>query len=323
MKAITYLNYGTPEVLKLSEVEKPIPKDHEVLVKIHAASVNPLDWHFMRGTPKLMRLSSGWSKPKHPFLGADLAGIVESVGSKVANFRPGDAVFGDVSMSRLGSLAEYACAAEECLVIKPNHLTFEEAASIPVAGITALQAIKKGKLIAGQQVLINGAAGGVGLFTVQIAKSYGAEVTAVCSAKNKELVLSCGADHVIDYSKTDFSKAGKKYDLIIDNVGNRELSAYFNALSPKGKCIIVGYTSPRLLIQHMLVGPFQSLFRTNKILSLGTAQFNTADLEHLKQLTETGKLKPIIDRKYALSETADAIQYLETGHARAKVVILV
>jgi 2-desacetyl-2-hydroxyethyl bacteriochlorophyllide A dehydrogenase len=322
MKAITYTKYGSPDVLKISEIEKPKPKDHEVLVKIHAASVNPLDWHFMRGTPKLMRLTSGLKKPKHPFLGADLSGIVESIGAKVSKFQPGDAVFGDTSLSRLGSLAEYVCTPEDSLVLKPDNLSFEEAAAIPVAGITALQAIKSVKLKAGQSVLINGAAGGVGLFAVQIAKSMGANVTAICSTKNKEMVLSCGADQVIDYTKTDFSKTRQQYDLIIDNVGNRKLSAYFNALNSKGKCVIVGYTSPKLLLQHMLLGPIQSLVRTKKVNLMGAAQTNTTDLNYLKQLCETGKLKPLIDRKFALNETADAIRYLETGHARAKVVIL-
>ena len=319
MKAIVYEKYGAPDVLELKEVEKPVPKDNQVLVKIHAASVNPLDWHFMRGSPRMARLAFGLTKPKIKILGADLAGTVEAVGAKVKDFQPGDEVFGNPK--GLGALAEYACVPENGIVLKPANASFEEAASIPVAAITALQGLRDyGKIQPGQRVLINGAAGGVGTFSVQIAKSFGAVVTGVCGTANLEMVKSIGADFVIDYTKEDFTKRDDRFDLILDNVGNRSVSDYRRILNAGGKCVIVGYTSPGLLLQHMFWGPVTS-WVGEKVTSMGNAKPNRNDLMFLKELVESGKVKPVIDRRYPLSETAEAIRYLETGHARGKVVI--
>jgi len=319
MKAIVYHQYGSPEVLKYAEAPKPTPKAKEVLIKVAAASVNPLDWHFMRGTPKFMRLASGLSKPKHQFLGADAAGTVESVGKNVTRFKPGDAVFGAPFV--LGSLAEYVCIPEEVLALKPANISFEEAAAVPVAAITALQAVQKGQISAGQKVLVNGAAGGVGTFTVQIAKSFGAEVTGVCSTKNVDLVRSLGADHVVDYTQESFAQRGKIYDLVIDNVGNKTIADYKSVLKPDGTCVVVGYTNPSLLLHHMFKAPIVSLWGKEKIGVMGSAQLNSKDMTTLSELLKNGKIKAVIDKRYPLSETAAAIAYIEAGHARAKVVI--
>jgi NADPH:quinone reductase-like Zn-dependent oxidoreductase len=321
MKAIVFTQYGSPDVLSLQEVEKPTPKDDEVLIQVHAASVNPLDWHTMRGEPFIARLSSGLATPKINRLGVDVAGRVEAVGSNVTQFQPGDEVFGT---SRFGSLGEYVCAAQEGIVLKPINLTFEEAAAVPVAAVTALQALNaRGLPKPGQKVLINGAAGGVGTFTVQLAKSFGLQVTGVCSTRNLEMVRSIGADKVIDYTQEDFTKNGMTYDLIIDNVGNRTVSDLRRALTPQGNCVIVGFTSLSLLFQGMVIGPLTSRDGGQKVGTMGMADVNRKDMESLKELLESGKIASVIDRCYTLSESPEALRYLETGHARAKVVITV
>ncbi len=251
MKAIVYTKYGPPEVLQLKEVAKPVPKDNQVLVKVHAASANALDWHFMRGAPFLARLAGGLRKPKDPRLGADFAGRVEAVGTNVTQFQPGDEVFG----AETGSFAEYASVPENTLALKPTKSSFEEAAAIPVAAITALQGLRdKGQIQSRQKVLVNGASGGVGTFAVQIAKSFGTEVTGVCSTRNLDLVRSIGADHVIDYTQADFTKNGQHYDLIYDAVGNRSVSDYKRALNPNGTCVIAGFQNLPRLFEHMVLG---------------------------------------------------------------------
>src|SRR5512133_551950 len=255
MKAIVYTKYGSPDVLELKEVEKPIVKDNDVLVKVYAASVNAADWHLLRADPFLVRLMTGLFKPKYPVLGADIAGRVEAIGSGVTQFKPGDEVFGDISACGWGAFAEYASASENALVLKPTNLSFEEAATVPLAAITALNGLRdKGNIQPGQKVLINGASGGVGTFAVQIAKSYGAEVTGVTSTRNLDMVRSIGADHVIDYTKEDFTQNGQRYDLIFDAVGNRSVSDYQRALSPNGICSVAGFTSLSRLFQIMVLG---------------------------------------------------------------------
>jgi len=322
MKAIVYTKYGPPEVLKLKEVEKPSPKDNEVLVKIHAASANPADWHMIRGKPVFSRLSFGLFKPKNTIPGIDIAGQVEAVGKNATEFKPGDEVFGDCGWG--GGFAGYVCVTENNLVMKPTNITFEETAAVNVAAITALQGLRhKGTIQPGQKVLINGASGGVGTFAVQIAKSLGAEVTGVCSTRNVEIVHSIGADHVIDYTKEDFTRNEQKYDFVLDTVGNRSVADYKRALNKKGNCVIVGFTTVGRLFQHMLLGPLRSSAGGKRVGLMGTAQVNKKDLTILKELLESGKIKPVIDRKYPLSEAAEAIRYLEEGHARGKVIITV
>jgi len=317
MKAIVYTEYGPPEVLQLTEVENPAPKDNEVLIRVHAASANPADWHLMRAEPFLARLENGLLKPKNPRLGADLAGRVEAVGRNVTQFQVGDDVFGSMPLNELGAFAEYVCANEETVALKPARLTFEQAAAVPLAAFTALQGLRdKGQIQQGQKVLINGASGGVGTFAVQIAKSYGTEVTGVCSTRNLDTVRSIGADHVIDYTREDFTKNGQQYDLIFDAVGNRSVSDYQRALSPNGICSVAGFTSLSRLFQVMLLGG-------KKIGLMETAKANKKDLVIIKELLETGKVVPVIDRAYPLSEVPEAIRYLEEGHARGKVVITV
>ncbi len=323
MKAIVCTKYGPPDVLQLKEIEKPTPKDNEVLVKVQSASVNPLDWHYLRGTPFLVRLTAGLLKPKNTILGADIAGRVEAIGSNVKQFQLGDEVFGDIAPFGLGAFAEYVCVSENAaLVLKPAGTTFEEAAAVPVAAVTALQGLRdKGQVQHGQRVLINGASGGVGTFAVQIAKSFGAEVTGVCSTRNLEMVRSIGADQVIDYTQEDFTQNGQPYDLIIDNVGNRSVLDYKRVLSPQGICVIIGYSSPPLLLQAMFLGSWVSMTGSKKIGLMGVANANKKDLVFLKELLEAGKVTPVIDRRYPLSEVAEAIRHLEEGHARGKVVI--
>lgn len=318
MKAIIYTNYGSPDVLQLKEIEKPTPKENEVLVKVHAAAANPADWHLMRAEPFVARLENGLLKPKHTRLGADVAGRVEAIGKNVTQFRVGDEVFGELPLNALGSYAEYVAVPETLLALKPARLSFEQAAAVPLAGFTALQGLRdKGKLQPGQKVLINGASGGVGTFAVQIAKTLGAaEVTGVCSTRNLELVRSIGADKVIDYTQTDFTKSGQKYDLIFDAVGNRSVADLKRALTPTGIGSVAGFTSMALLFQHMLLGG-------KKVGMMATAKANQKDLLILKELLETGKIVPVIDRRYPLSETAEAIRYLESGRARGKVIVTV
>jgi len=318
VKAIIRQKYGSPDVLELTEVETPAPKDNEVLVEIHAASANPLDWHYMRGAPFLARLGEGLRKPRDTRLGVDIAGRVEAVGNNVTQFQPGDEVFGVCA----GGFAEYASARENKLALKPANISFEEAAAVPVAAITALQGLRDmGKIQPGQKVLVNGASGGVGTFAVQIAKSFGSEVTGVCSTRNLDMVRSIGADHVIDYTQEDFTKNGQRYDLIYDAVGNRSVSAYKRALRPQGTCAIAGFTTLPRLFEHMVLGPLLSMTGNKKVGLMGTAKVNQKDLVFVKELLEARKLIPVIDRRYPLGETAEAIRYLEERHARGKVVI--
>ena len=324
MKANVYTKYGSPDVLQLKEVEKPVPKDGELLVKIQAASVNALDRHALRSRPFLIRILSGNGilKPKDQRLGADIAGRVEAVGSNVTQFQPGDEVFG-VST---GGFAEYACAAENELALKPANSSFEAAAAVPVAALTALQGLRdKGQIQPGQKVLIRGASGGVGTFAVQIAKAFGAEVTAVCSTRNVDMVRSMGADHVIDYTQADFTRNGQRYDLILAVNGYHPIFAYRRALSSKGMYVLVGEGSNahlfRAVLQAMLLGPLISRTGSQKMAFMGIAKINQKDLVFVKELLEAGKVVPVIDRCYQLHETAEAIRYLEEEHARGKVVI--
>ena len=320
MQAAVYTRYGPPDVVQITDVERPVPKDDKVLIKVRAASVNPYDWHFMRGTPYFVRIGAGLRKPKITRLGVDVAGQVEAVGRNVTQFKPGDHVFG----SCRGAFAEYACASELALVTKPNNVTFEQAAAASVAVRTALQGLRdKGQIQPGQRVLINGAAGGVGTFAVQIAKSFGADVTGVCSTRNVDMVRSIGADRVIGYIQEDFTKSGQRYDLIFDCVGNHSLLACRRVLTPKGIYIAVGGPSGRWMIGPLaraITAPVLSRFVSQK-LSMVLARPSKEDLTFLHQLMKAGKVTPVIDRSYSLSEVPEAIRYLEEGHAQGKVVI--
>jgi NADPH:quinone reductase-like Zn-dependent oxidoreductase len=323
MKAIVYRCYGPPDVLRLEDIEKPTPADHEVLVRVHAAAINPLDWHYMRGKPYIMRMESGIGAPKNPRLGVDFAGTVEAVGKDVKRFKPGDEVFG----GKYGSLAEYVSVAEDrAVVLKPANLTFEQAASVGVAAITALQALRdRGGVQPGQKVLINGASGGVGTFAVQIAKSFGAEVTGVSSGRNVELVRSIGADQVVDYTAEDFTRSGQHFDVILDNVGNRSLLDIRRVMNRGGKYVLIGGGGSD---SGPWIGPFVAPIKAlvlswfvSQDMGMFLADLNKEDLKILSDLMQSGKVTPVIDRRYKLSETAEAIRYLEGGHARGKVVI--
>ena len=319
MKAMVYRKYGAPDVLSLKDVDKPVVKDDQVLVRVHAASVNPLDWHLLRGLPYIVRPTAGWLKPKRNIPGVDVAGRVEAIGRNVTKFQPGDEVFGEKSRA----CAEYVCAHENLFALKPANLTFEQAAAVPVAAVTALQALRdKGGIQPGQKVLINGASGGVGTFAVQIAKSFGADVTGVCSTQNVDLVRSIGADNVIDYIKEDFTRTAQRYDLIIDNVGNRSLSACRRAMGPNGILVIVGAPEGRWVapVARVLAAILLSRFGSQKFVPHLT-DTKQEDLVFLKELIEAGKVTPVVDRSYPLSEVPDAIRYLETMRARGKVVI--
>jgi len=324
MKAIVYCDYGVAN-LKLQEIEKPAPADDQVLVKIRATSVNPYDWHFIEGTPKIMRLGVGLRKPKETRLGVDYAGTVEAVGKNVTQFKPGDEVFGGKS----GAFAQYVCVRQDRLIaLKPTNITFDEAGAVDIAGVTALQAVRdKANVQPGQKVLINGASGGVGTFAVQIAKSLGAEVTGVCSTRNIDLVRSLGADHVIDYTKEDFTKSDQRYDVIIDNVASRTLSECRRVLTPNGKYVLIGGGSG-VKDWHGLFGPMTRAFRimvTKRFVSQEMGMMLTdpkqKDLTDLADLMQSGKVKPVIDRSYKLSDISAAVAYVEEGHARGKVVI--
>ncbi len=320
MKAVVRRCYGSPDVLEYGDIEKPTPADDEVLVKVAAASVNPLDWHFVRGTPYLLRLMSGTGAPDEPRLGVDFAGTVEAVGSSVTRFKPGDEVFGGAD----GAFAEYLTIQEDGqLVVKPADVSFEQAASAPRAAVTALQALRDlGILEPGQSVLINGASGGVGTFAVQIAKSMGAEVTGVCSTRNVEMVLSIGADHVFDYKKEDYTESGKQYDLIIDMVGNHSLSANRRALKPDGTFVIVGGGKGNWLGPMMT--PIKALFLSpfvDQEFVMVLAEITSDDLTILGDLMQAGTVTPVIDSRYALSEVKAAIQHSEEGHTRGKIII--
>ena len=307
--------------MRIAEVVKPIPGDDELLIKIRAASVNPLDWHFMRGTPYIGRLMFGLRKPKFTRLGVDVAGEVESAGKNVTGFKPGDAVFG----SCRGAFAEYACTSESNLAATPVNVTFEQAAAVSVAGRTALQALRdKGNLHVGQKVLINGAAGGVGTFAVQIAKSFGTEVTGVCSTRNLEMVRSLGADRVIDYTREDFTARPERYDLILDCVGNHSLLEYKRVLKDEGKLIIIGGENRKW------IGPFARALRAivlSRFISQEMLMFlakpSKQDLITLSGLMTSGKVTPVIDRRYTLNDVAEAVRYVEAGHARGKVIVMV
>ena len=306
-------------MLELCELDRPVPKQNQVLVKVHAASVNPLDWHLLRGEPFLVRfMGFGLFKPKSQILGADIAGRVEAIGSNVTKFKVGDDVFG----GGMGGFAEFACMREDKLVPKPAALSFDQAAAVPVAGLTALQALRDhGKIQSGQSVLINGASGGVGTFAVQIAKAYGARVTGVCSGRNVEMVRTIGADDVIDYTKEDFSKSGKKYDLILDNNAGRSMLKPLRALTPTGVYVFVGGSAFLLtILQDLALKPLLSIKKGKRIASL-MANVNHNDLATLSEWLIAGKIVPVIDRKYRLEEVPDAICYVEKGHARGKVII--
>jgi NADPH:quinone reductase-like Zn-dependent oxidoreductase len=318
MKAIVYTKYGPPDVLQLKEVEKPTPKDDEVLIKVHAASVNPWDWDLMRGKPGVVRLW-GLLKPKYQILGADIAGQVEAVGRNVKQFQPGDEVFGDLCECGWGGFAEYVCARENALALKPASMTFEEIAAVPQAAIMALQGLRdKGQIQPGQKVLINGTGGGVGTFAVQIAKSFGAEVTGVDSTKKLDMVRSIGADQVIDYTQEDFTKNEQRYDLILDVAGYRSIFDYKRALRPKGIYVMVGGSMARIF-QTMVLGPWISMTGSKKMGIL--VMKPNKDLDFLTELLEAGKVVPVIDRRYPLSEVPEALRYLGEGHAQGKVVI--
>jgi NADPH:quinone reductase-like Zn-dependent oxidoreductase len=325
MKAAVRRCYGSPDVVHYEEIAKPNPSDHDVLVRLHAASVNPLDFHYVEGTPYLVRTDpeAGFGAPRNPQLGVDFAGTIEAVGRSVTRFKVGDEVFG----GQHGAFAEYLVVPEDGPVaLKPSSVTFEQAAALPIAGITALQALRDhGQLHAGQKVLINGASGGVGTFAVQIAKSMGAEVTGVCSAKNLELVRSIGADHVIDYTREDFTRGTERYDLIVDNVATHSAFAYRRVLNPNGTYLMIGSTD----FGHwlgFLANPLEGKvlsWASNRKFSLMGAHLDHDDLERLAALVQSGKLTPVIDRRYPLSEAAEALAYVEKGHARGKVILTV
>ena len=325
MKAIVYCEYGSPDVVKLDDVEKPVPTDNQVLIKVRAASLNALDAYMVRDA-WLNRLIFGLRKPRDTRLGRDVAGVVEAVGKNITQFKPGDEVFG---VAR-GSLAEYACAAERGLALKPADITFEQAASIPLAGLTALQGLRNGKVQAGQKVLINGATGGVGTFAVQIARSFGAEVTAVCSTRNVDLVRSIGADHVIDYTKEDFTKSNQRYDVIFDNVCNHSFSERRRVLTPKGICVLVGMGGAGVKQSEAMGRIVGNLFMAYGLSSFTDQKFaqymtkvSKPDFTLLGELIQTGKVKPVIERTYKLNAAPEAIRQLDAGHARGKLVITV
>jgi len=323
MQAIVYTHYGSPGVLQLTEVEKPVPKDSEVLVKVQAASVNAYDWHFVTGSPFLVRISgSGLRRPKDQRLGVDVAGRVEAVGGNVTQLHVGDEVFGRGA----GAFAEYACAREDRMALKPANVSFEAAAAVPIAALTALGALRdSGHLQSGQRVLIQGASGGVGTFAVQLAKLFGADVTAVCSTRHIDLARSIGADHIIDYTREDVTKSGQRYDLILGVNGYHSIFAYRRALRPTGIYVMVGAANTRLVrafLQAMLLGPMISRAGKRRIV-LHSANPTPMDLAFLSESLGAGKLIPVIDRTYPLPETAEAFRYLEEGHPGGKVVITV
>jgi NADPH:quinone reductase-like Zn-dependent oxidoreductase len=320
MKAAVYTQYGPPDVVRITEVEKPSPNDNEVLLRVRAAGVNPYDWHFMRGIPYPLRLAAGLGQPKDRRLGVDVAGQIEAVGKNVTRFEPGDAVFGLCK----GAFAEYACASESKLFAKPENATFAQAASVPIAALTALQALRdKGRIQSGNQVLINGASGGVGTFAVQIAKSSGANVTGVCSTRNVDMVRSVGADEVIDYTQQNFTAGTARYDVILDCIGNHPLSACRRVLKPKGIYVQAGGPTGRWMIGfigRLFKARVLSLFVSQQLLIVG-AKSTKEELSNLHDLMKAAKVTPVIDKCYPLSEVPEAIRYLETGHARGKVVI--
>ena len=320
MRAIVHDRYGSPAVLRLQEVEKPVVGDRDVLVQVHAAAVNPADWHFLTGTPYVMRVGTGLSKPKNSTLGLDLAGRVEAVGSSVTRFRPGDEVFG----AHNGAFAEYARVPEDAIAPKPANLTFDQAAAVPVAGITALQGLRdKGNLQSGQRVLIIGASGGVGTFAVQLAKAFGAQVTGVCSTGNVDLVRSLGADHVVDYTKEDFTRDVGRHDLVFQVAGNESPWKCRRVLTPKGTLVLCSgdgggnWFGPLIGIAGGLASAAFASQRT----AIWIAKVTTKDLVDLTRLLEAGKVTPVIDRRYALAEAPEALRYQGEGHTQGKIVI--
>ncbi|HET7144959.1 MAG TPA: NAD(P)-dependent alcohol dehydrogenase [Anaerolineales bacterium] len=320
MKAVVYHEYGSPDVLKLEEVQKPAPADNELLIKVHAASINRSDWEGLTGRPLYARIG-GLFKPGNRILGSDIAGMVEAVGKDVRQFKPGDEVFGLI-LNYGGGFAEYACKSEKALALKPAGMTFEEAAAIPQAAFIALQGIReKGQVQPGQKVLINGAGGGTGTFAIQLAKLYGAEVTGVDNAEKLELMRSLGADHVIDYTREDFTKNGQQYDLILDVIAYRSVFAYKRALKPNGNYFLAG-GSVATMFQILLLGPWIGITTGKKIRVL-MVQTDSKDLVYITELIESGKVKLVIDKRYSFSETAEALRYLGGGHAKGKVVITV
>jgi NADPH:quinone reductase-like Zn-dependent oxidoreductase len=326
MKAVVYTEYGSPDVLEIREIKKPTPNDDQVLVKVRAVAINPLDWHFMEGKPYIVRaMTGGMRKPKSPQLGVDLAGEVEAVGKNVTQFKPGDEVFGT---GHGAAFAEYVCANKTKLVLKPANVTFAEGAAVPIAALTALQGLRDyGKIQPGQKVLINGASGGVGTYAVQIAKTLGAEVTGVCSTRNVELVKSLGADHVIDYTREDFTKGNERFDVILDNVGTQPLSGFKRILKPNGILVMIGGGGPNdgkwigpmaRPIKAKLMSPFVS-----QKMRMMLAEIRQEDLATMADLMQSGKVKSVIDRTYPLGQVREAMRYLEQGHARGKVILTV
>jgi NADPH:quinone reductase-like Zn-dependent oxidoreductase len=323
MQAAVHRCYGSPDVVKIERVAKPVPADNQLLVKVRAASVNPLDWHSLSGQPYFMRLGGGWGTPQDVWIGVDFAGTVEAVGKSVTRFKPGDEVFGGHD----GAAAQYVVVREKGAVArKPANVTFEQAAAVPVAAITALQALRdEGRIRAGQSVLVNGAGGGVGTFAVEIAKSFGADVTAVTNSANLTLVSSIGADHLIDYTREDFTRGTERYDLIVDCSGNHSLSSYRRVLRPGGSYVLVGEAHMGLWVEPLVRVVDTLLYSkvAGQHLTFVLAGLNQKDMTTLADLLERGSLKPVIDRRYALDQTAQALRYLETGHARGKVVITI
>jgi NADPH:quinone reductase-like Zn-dependent oxidoreductase len=322
MKAIVRNAYGSPDVLRLEETAKPAPREGEALVKVHATGINQADWHLLTADIFLVRLMSGGLRtPKHPILGADVAGVIESVGPGATRFKPGDAVFGDLSAAGMGGLAEYAAAPESALAPMPAGLSFAEAAALPMAGVTALQGLRDaGRLKPGEKIVIQGASGGVGTYAVQLARAMGAEVTAVCSARNMEQARALGADHVIDYTAEDFTARPERYDVIFAVNGYHPLGDYKRALAPGGRFVLVG-GAPKQLYQALLLGKL--VFRGDQTAAFATARPNARDLEVIGEMAAAGKVRPIIDRRFPLEQAADAMRYLGAGHARGKVVITV
>jgi NADPH:quinone reductase-like Zn-dependent oxidoreductase len=322
VKAAVHTRYGPPEVVRIEDVEEPAPKEGEVLIAVRAASVNPLDWHFMRGTPYFLRLAAGLRKPNDTRLGVDVAGRVEAVGGNVTRFQAGDEVFG----SCRGAFAEYACAREKALAMKPGNATFEQAAAAPIAGFTALQGLRdKGRIQPGRKVLINGAAGGVGTLAVEIAKEFGAEVTGVCSTRNVEMVRSLGADRAIDYTREDFTAGGERYDIFLDCVGNRSFRSRRRVLDSQGIYVGVGGSGDPWMIGFLagaMVSMVLSGFTSRKMVTL-LARPNQEDLTWISRAMTAGKVMPVIDRSYPLRGVPEAIRYVEAGHARGKVVIAI
>jgi NADPH:quinone reductase-like Zn-dependent oxidoreductase len=324
MKAMVNARYGGPEVLELKDVEKPAPQDHEVLVKVRATSVNAADLHSLRGTPRIFRFQFGLPNPKITILGGDVAGEVEAVGAAVTQFRPGDAVFGDASVGGFGAFAEYVAVPDHVLVPKPTTISFEQAAAVPLAAVTALQGLRRaGEIRPGDRVLINGATGGVGSFAVQIAKSYGAEVTGVCNPQKMDTVRAMGADYVIDYTQEDFTRSGQRYDVIIDIAANHSALAYRRALNPQGRYVFVGFSTMPHMIGIIILGAWLSRTTSQDFIFMGIAKPNQQDLNLLSELLEAGKIAPCVDRTYPLSGVPDAIRYVEDRRVHGKVVITV